>query len=260
MLGNYLINYFTHTRTMCYTMTASAHAQILLKPSPCTILPVSNGSCLLRHPLDPPLHVFACDSMPWMRVYIAVSLISIAEISAALDGSSRHVHDHSVAESLVRMATRLTSLTIGEIDARNGSEYAQLATDLVQHARTMRFSEYSPYLSNPFDVGPINQCSYPELDVCNFESGYTVPEYVARTLQRYNSLFSDLRNRISSVLSSRCTNSWMNFLCRATVGPQCISSTTVRYQTNNYDVSIQIVAIELIRSSSDGIFCSTIII
>ncbi|XP_062522822.1 uncharacterized protein LOC134197503 [Corticium candelabrum] len=175
--------------------------------------------------------------MSWMLAYIAVSLISIAEISAALDGPSTH---DSVSLNLVRMATSLTRLTISEIYSRKGSEDTQMASDLDQHARTMRSSEYSPYSSNPYDLGLINQCSYPQLHACNFESGYTVPEYVARALQQYNGLLNEMHETISSVLSSGCTKSWMNFMCKATVGPRCISNTTVRYQTNNYDVSIQI--------------------
>ena len=168
---------------------------------------------------------------------MAVSLVSLAEISTALAGSSTH---HSVAENLVRMATSLTSFATSEIDSRRASEHTQMASDLDQHARTMRLSEYSPYSSNPYDLGSSNQCSYPQLHVCNFESGYTVPEYVARVLQQYNSLLNEMHETISSVLSSGCTKTWMNFLCKATVGPRCISNTTVRYQTNNYDVSNEI--------------------
>ena len=159
------------------------------------------------------------------------------ENTTGLGGSSTY---HGVAENLVRMATSLTSFATSEIDSRRASEHTQMASDLGQHARTMRFSEYSPYSSNPYDLRPINQCSYPQLHACNFESGYTVPEYVARALQQYNSLLNEMHETISSVMSSGCTKTWMNFMCKATIGPQCISNTTVRYQTNNYDVSNEI--------------------
>ena len=185
--------------------------------------------------------------MSWMPSYIAVLLLGLADSSTALDGSRTQpvissldgslTHD-SVAENIVRMVTSLTSVSISKIDSRSGSEHTQLASDFDQHARTKRFSEYSPYSSNPYDLGPINQCSYPQLDVCNFESGYVVPEYVARSLQQQNSLLNNLHQQLSSVLSSSCVSSWMNFLCKATIGPRCISNTTVRYQINNYDVSI----------------------
>ena len=175
--------------------------------------------------------------MLWMSAYMAVSLVSLAEMSVALAGSSTH---HSVAENLVRMATSLTSFATSEIDSRRASEHTQMAPDFGQHARTMRLSEYSPYSSNPYDLGPINQCSYPQLHACNFESGYTVTEYAARVFRPANSILNEMSEKISSVLSSGCTKTWMNFMCKALVGPRCISNTAVRYQTNNYDVSIQI--------------------
>ncbi|XP_062522816.1 uncharacterized protein LOC134197497 isoform X2 [Corticium candelabrum] len=193
--------------------------------------------------------------MLWMSVYMAVSLVSLAETSTALGGSSTH---HSVAENLVRMATSLTSFATSEIDSRRASEHTQMASDLGQHARTMRLSEYSPYSSNPYDLGPINQCSYPQLHACNFESGYTVPEYAARVFRPANSILNDLHEKISSGLSSRCTKSWMNFMCKALVGPRCISNTTVRYQTNNYDICRQVFSSCPLRSTTSSIFCQTL--
>ncbi|XP_062501754.1 uncharacterized protein LOC134178862 [Corticium candelabrum] len=97
---------------------------------------------------------------------------------------------------------------------------------------TKRHDDYSPYTSNPYDAGPIDMCSYPQVDVCNFPDGYTVPEYVARDATRFEDIFKNLNELLREEESWTCAKSMMNLACNHAVAPRCVSNTTVRYLGN----------------------------
>ena len=101
--------------------------------------------------------------------------------------------------------------------------------------RARRSSSYSPYTSDPYDMGPIGMCSYPQLDVCDFPDGYTVPEYVARTVFNYNDLLNKLNDEFNEA-GSGCAESMMDFMCNQIVTPRCISNTTVQYPSGTLSV------------------------
>ena len=102
---------------------------------------------------------------------------------------------------------------------------------------TKRHDDYSPYTSNPYDAGPIDMCSYPQVDVCNFPDGYTVPEYVARDATRFEDIFKNLNELLREEESWTCAKSMMNLACNHAVAPRCVSNTTVRYLGNFMEVS-----------------------
>ena len=103
--------------------------------------------------------------------------------------------------------------------------------------KTKRFDDYSPYSSNPYDGGPIDMCSYPQIDVCDFPAGYTVPEYSARALSRLNDVFTTMKDNLIQLDGPTCATSVMNMMCKYSVIPQCVSNTTVRYPGNLMEVS-----------------------
>ena len=105
--------------------------------------------------------------------------------------------------------------------------------------RARRSSSYGPYTSDPYDVGPIGMCSYPQLDVCDFPDGYTVPEYVARTVFNYNDMLNKLNDQASNVAGSECAESMMDFMCNQLITPRCISNTTVQYPSGTLSVRRQ---------------------
>ena len=107
--------------------------------------------------------------------------------------------------------------------------------DVQDILRFRRSGDYSPYTSNPYDAGPIDMCSYPELDVCNFPAGYTVPEYSARAASSYNDVLNTLNKAIRKVDSSACAKSFLGLLCDHSM-PRCISNTTVRFKGNFMEV------------------------
>ena len=98
-------------------------------------------------------------------------------------------------------------------------------------------SYYSPYTSNPYDLGPIGQCSSPQLDTCDFPYDYTVPEYMARAVHNYRDALINTKSQLRSLDGSRCAESMMDFMCKKLITPQCISNTTVRYSSNLLSVS-----------------------
>ena len=103
--------------------------------------------------------------------------------------------------------------------------------------KTKRFDDYSPYSSNPYDAGPIDMCSYPQIDVCNLPAGYTVSEYSARGASSLNDVFTTAKNNLLQLDSPTCATSVLNVRCRHSVVPQCVSNTTVRYPGNFMEVS-----------------------
>ena len=103
--------------------------------------------------------------------------------------------------------------------------------------RARRSSTYSPFTSDPYDLGPIGQCSSPQLDICNFADDYTVPEYVARTVYNYNNVLNNLERQLRSLDGSGCANKMTDFMCKELISPQCISNTTVRYSSGVQTVS-----------------------
>ena len=133
--------------------------------------------------------------------------------------------------------TFLNGLTVKlENTVTENSLHGKNVRDITERQRRSGPSSYRPYTGDPYDVGPIGMCSYPQLDVCNFSDSYTVPEYVARTVLNYNDVLKKLKGEIRNLDGSRCAESMMNFMCKELIAPQCISSTTVRYPSNSLSV------------------------
>jgi hypothetical protein len=106
-------------------------------------------------------------------------------------------------------------------------------SNMYKLARITRSSSYSPFMSNPYDLGPVGQCSSPQLDICDFPDNYIVPEYAARYFYYlYNDRYNDLKYQLELLDGSRCAESMANFTCREVIAPRCISETMVRYPSN----------------------------
>lgn len=99
----------------------------------------------------------------------------------------------------------------------------------VNVGREKRLSSYSPYTSDAYDLGPIGMCSHPQLDICDFPQGYTVPEFVARNIHNYNDALNRVVNVASTLDGSDCSDALTDFMCNQLITPRCVSNTTVRY-------------------------------
>ena len=158
-------------------------------------------------------------------MFLTLLSLSVVVISTA-SGAFSVLHFNGM-QKLLRIADAVGGAIDKEVDTRLSS---RLHEEL-ERVRSKRADDYSPYTSNPYDAGPIDMCSYPELDACDFPAGYTVPEYAAREVSDFNDLFNTIDKNIRSVDTSACANSVLQLICRHSV-PRCISNTTVKYPGN----------------------------
>lgn len=101
--------------------------------------------------------------------------------------------------------------------------------------RSSSFRVWMPYTRHHYDMGPISQCSCPQLDACSFPHGFTVPEYIARSVSYSNDMLNLLKIQYSMADSDRCADAIVDFLCKQYVAPQCVN-TTVRYPSDTREV------------------------
>jgi hypothetical protein len=72
-------------------------------------------------------------------------------------------------------------------------------------------------------------CSYPDLDICDFPEGYTVPEFIARHVHYDNDALYRTINIAFTSDGSDCSDALTDFMCNQLITPRCVSNTTVRY-------------------------------
>jgi hypothetical protein len=83
-------------------------------------------------------------------------------------------------------------------------------------------------------------CSYPELDICDFPEGYTVPEFVARNIHNYNDALNRVVNVASTLDGSDCSDALTDFMCNQLITPRCVSNTTVRYPSRRKALRVRL--------------------
>lgn len=138
----------------------------------------------------------------------------------------------SVEKFARTLTATLQTLDTKEAHDRDVGHLHHMNDKVDNRKRTRRLSSHTPYTEDPYDLGPIGMCSYPQLDVCNFPEGYTVPEYTARAVNNYNDILNELKDSIGKVDGSTCLESMMDFMCNNLVTPRCISNTTVLYPSD----------------------------
>ena len=105
-------------------------------------------------------------------MFVAVLSLSILLISTTPRALA--MLQPSGIQTLLRISTALESVGHQEADSKLSSKQVFIL-ETGHGVNTKRSDDYSPYTSNPYDAGPIDMCSYPQVDVCDFPSGYTVP-------------------------------------------------------------------------------------
>ena len=107
--------------------------------------------------------------------------------------------------------------------------------------RMKRSTTYQPYTANPYDLGPLNQCSTPKVSQCGYSSDVTVPEFMARRLPYFfNSLDSIISAQLEQVpgIDSGCLHGVANsLLCSVVATPRCIGNNMVNYRSFSVTVS-----------------------
>ena len=162
-------------------------------------------------------------------MFLTLLSLSVVVISTT-QGAFSVLHFNGM-QKLLRIADAVGGAIDKEVDTRLS---ARLHEEL-ERVRSKRADDYNPYTSNSYDAGPIDMCSYPELDACDFPAGYTVPEYAAREVSNYNDLFNTLGKTIRGFDTSACANSVLQLICKHSV-PRCISTSTVEYPGNFMEV------------------------
>lgn len=143
-----------------------------------------------------------------------------------------------------------------EVDARE--------KNIVHEERTRRSTTYQPYTDNPYDLGPLNQCSTPVIPRCSFSSDVTIPEYEARRIRYLFDFLDPLFDQINQLpnFDSRCVNSLLtNVLCDIAATPRCIGNDRVRYESLSEQVCRSTVSAVSSCSTQDktlfqSLFCS----
>lgn len=104
--------------------------------------------------------------------------------------------------------------------------------------RLKRSTTYQPYTDNPYDLGPLNQCSSPKVSQCSFSPDVTIPEYQARRIRYTFDILDPIMNdRFTQGLivtggEAQCYHDIVNSMtCLTVATPRCIGNDMVRYES-----------------------------
>ena len=141
-------------------------------------------------------------------------------------------------------------LTQGDEGTRNftiqQSEQQKLETRaILMEERMKRSTTYQPYTDNPYDLGPLNQCTTPKVSQCSYSSDVTIPEYQARRINyAFDAVNSFISDQFKQALGpdSQCFPSFSdlvsNLMCVIVATPRCVGDDTVNYQSLSVSVRL----------------------
>ena len=122
---------------------------------------------------------------------------------------------------------------------------SQLELETINKERMRRSTTYQPYTDDPYDLGPLNQCSTPKVSHCSYSTDVTVPEYQARLMPYLFDYYESLTSayveqlRIPAIVDSRCINDAINSLvCNVIATPRCIANGSVKFRAITEAVSL----------------------
>ena len=120
----------------------------------------------------------------------------------------------------------------------------KLETHVVRKEERMkRGTTYQPYTADPYDLGPLNQCSTPKVSQCSYSSDVTVPEYQARRIpdifDYLYSIVADHLKQTPGLSDSQCLRDMISsFICDVLANPRCIGNDLVSYYSPTETVRI----------------------
>jgi hypothetical protein len=149
-------------------------------------------------------------------------------------------HDRWVYRHLalfVALAEHLAQEGVEVTTNLTGQQYETILEPRVMHTekRLKRDTTYQPYTANPYDLGPLNECSTPKLSQCSYSSDVTIPEYMARRLpslfKSLQSLLNEQFQQLPANADKRCVNdAVIALICGVVANPRCTGNNVVSYR------------------------------
>ena len=139
-------------------------------------------------------------------------------------------------ESMVNLTGPQLERAFHQVDTR--------VMHIAHEERVRRSTTYQPYTDNPYDLGPLNQCSTPSIPRCSFSSDVTIPEYEARRIRYIFDFLDPLFDQIEEIpnFDSGCLNGLLNgVICAIAATPRCIGNDMVNYEALSATVRLDVI-------------------